>query len=177
VAAAVDQEVASERESRSYKRWKEVQAKEKADPAPMGHRHNAPDDWYGYLNMMEASAVTAQPKQTVGEAIAEVWFSKWPGGSEAETIGWLIGRRPDKAADHARNKYQTGMMIENPPPPLEWIMDVFTKAWPAMEKDQRFRDALDRSASLFELIKDAEKDLDVGLRKIQKKYGGGDPIV
>ncbi|HEV8194250.1 MAG TPA: hypothetical protein VGP82_22600 [Ktedonobacterales bacterium] len=58
-----------------------------ADPLPLGHRKKSPDDWYGYLNMMEADAVNRSPKQTSGEAIAEIWFTNFPANAEAKTLG------------------------------------------------------------------------------------------
>jgi hypothetical protein len=175
VAASVDAAVAVLLESDDYKRWQHKQAAQRTNPVPMGHEPKSADDWYGYVDAMAASAVSSPTKQTVGRTIADVWFTNWPASAETATLGWLVGGRPDKAADHAWSKYPAGML--NPPPPLEWIILIFEDAWPAVERDPVFQAALDIAASLFAQVKDTEQDLEAGLRKIQKRYEGGEPLV
>lgn len=173
VEASLNEAIDVLRKSDRYKRWQRADAERRAQSLPEGHAPKLDDDWYGFIDSMEVSAPAL--KKTVGRVIAETWFTAWPASSEAATLGWLLGRRPDKAAAYVRNKYSDNM--SNPPPPFEWIFGIFEDAWPAIERDPEFRAAGNIKDDLVAEVQEAERVLEAGLRRIQERYEGGEPLV
>jgi hypothetical protein len=107
--------------------------------------------------------------------IAEEWFRVFQDVSEARTLGWLLGKRPDKAADYAWRKYPDSMAY--PRPEQGWMYQIFDHAWPTIERDPAVTATLDIGATLEQNVKAAEKIFMDGLQKIQQRYEGGKPFV
>jgi len=144
------------------------------NPAPTGHRPKSPYDWYAYVD--ETETTFAVPgHRTVGEVITADWFRAFQGVSEAQTLGWLLGKRPDKAADYVWRKYPDNMVHGKPA--QGWIHLIFDAAWQNIEGDSTVTAMTDIWAQLEQKVLQAENILEEGLQKIQQEFEGGEPLV
>jgi hypothetical protein len=173
LAAKADAAITTLRESERYQRRHEQQTQQTAQPVPVGHEPKTPDDWFGYIDYISMPASPSSPVTTPGRFLAQLWLVRWPDTQQSQVLGWLLARDPGKAADYVQSNYPAqGMMY--PPPPLNWIQDIFYLAWPELQETVPFKEA---GAALLKRVQEAESVLEGGLRTIQERYEGGKPLV
>jgi hypothetical protein len=175
LAQYIDAAISELRQREYYKQWQEQDAKRKANQVPLGHAPKTEHDWYGYIE--DVVPLSATPLgRTPGEQLAALWITSWPATYQSYALGWLLAGHPDKAADYVRRNYPADTM-DRPPPPLDWIQGIFREAWPEMQQAASYREAVEAGETLFERVQSAENTLADGLRRIQERYEGGEPLV
>ncbi len=155
------------------------QSKQQSHRIPIGHAQSVPHDWFGYLEFV-VEFMAAPRGDTPGSQLAELWLSHWPDPVSVSLVpGWLLAVQPGKAAEYVVQNYPAAIqsLPQNAPPPSDWIAGIFEMAWPELQQDPQFCKAQDARETLLKHVLIAVDLLDRGLRDIQKRYEGGDPLV
>lgn len=118
--------------------------------------------------------LTAVPPQTetLGLAWARSWITSWPIQHEPPTIGFLLAGDASAAARTIYTGYQPG---GDPPPPIQWIEDIFQRAMPKLEALASYQEARVAYKRLYIAVCEAEQMLLSALNDIQRRYEGGRP--
>lgn len=165
LAAAIDTTASSA----AYDHWLEVVSggsREKQDV----RRDSAPpstNDWFYRL-------LFAPPD--LGSVWANAWINAWPVGGQPTTLGWLLARRPQHAADVIFSGLKT-MDMATIPPPAAWIETIFNELWRDLEVSRTFEEFWKREAELVLLAQQAEQLLAHALLHIRDQYEGGEPPI
>jgi hypothetical protein len=174
LAGKIDTAVADLRETERYKQWRQRHAEQQAQHLPVGHAPKLEDDWYGYLDDTEEHF--AKPNgQTLGQNLAAIWLGNWPQSYPSHAPGWLFAGHVEEAARYVWGTYPERM--DPPPPRLEWIEGVFVEAQAVLQQDQAFAAASSATTALTQCVTAAEEMLEQGLRRIQERYEGGEPLI
>ncbi len=176
LASHADSAITALQQREDYKQWQLLRTEWEQVPhvAGFGGWKATPQDWYGYIQFI-VETVAAPRGDTPGQQLAAQWLGRWPDIQPSHAPGWLLAGHPDKAAEYVKVNYPTGM--EYPPPPLDWIHDMFIAAWPELQQASTFRAAVEAGATLFRRVQAAEEILAAGLLHIQERYEGGTPLV
>lgn len=111
--------------------------------------------------------------------VAQQWASGWVDGwglYRPETLGWLLARRPDRAALCLDGSVYT-QGSHPAAPPTDWRQAVFESAMQTLDGDQLYEQARHAAQGLLDAVAIAEKQLAEALLYIREHYEGGRPLV
>jgi hypothetical protein len=167
LASHIDSAIGAEKQSDRYQRWIRQQAAHAASSALAGHELKTNFDWFGFF------------EGALGRILAAQWLTYWPAGmalSYSQAMGWVLAKQPGKAASYIQRNYPAEGTGTYPPPPLVWIQPIFEQAWTEMQQDATICAALDATEALLTRVQEATDMLADLLRRIQKRFEGGEPM-
>ncbi len=128
-----------------------------------------PNYWFERI----ASEITTT--SAFGTLLGEGWSASWI-LTKPRTLGWLLAKRVDQAAQYIYEEYIREMGA-TPLVSLTWITDIFQAVWPELKSHPAYHKVWEAQECLYNYLYEAEVKLLNVLQIIQERYEGGLPLI